>query len=566
MLWLRFNADIVLKQIPHHARVVRCIRIEFLTIVHFTAQNATLNGNILADTTSTGTISLTQNSTLTGRIDPVDVTIDASSRWNMTGNSSVGTLTLAGTVAMADPGATFTQGRVLTAQNLVGQGGTISLYSALGGNNSVTDKIVIDGGAASGHTTLAVQNAGGLGDQTTGNGINVVHTIHGATTTADAFSLANQRVFAGAYEYDLLRGGNDGSDGSTAGNDWFLRSQPNYRAEVSLYASAPRLAMDWANASIGSLYEREGDRESMGYGASDDVTSGNAEQSAQSAHREFWSRVVGQQHAYAGSSMGLQGQGPKSQGDLNLVQIGSDLYQWRPMDGVRARAGVYGAIGSSNDTVDNVTSLGNLGSAGTISMDHYALGAYATTQSSSGWYTDSVFQLAQQHMNTSSVNAITLGSTGNSYALSFEAGKRSDLGNNWQVEPQAQLSWQHQQFDDAADVASAVHFDGADSTLIRLGLRFAKQLGTEQNKLVAWITPSLVNELGSGTSVRLPSPTQGDVVANVAQGSTRLQLVGGIEGAINKDWTVSGKLSYEKDVQAAAYNQTSLQVGLTYRF
>ena len=236
------------------------------------------------------------------------------------------------------------------------------------------------------------------------------------------------------------------------------------------------------------------------------------------------------------------------------------------MDGVRARAGVYGAIGSSNDTVDNVTSQGNLGSAGTIGMDHYALGAYATTQSSSGWYTDSVFQLAQQHMNTSSVNAITLGSTGNSYALSFEAGKRSDLGNNWQVEPQAQLSWQHQQFDDAADAASAVHFDGADSTLIRLGLRFAKQLGTEQNKLVAWITPSLVNELGSGTSVRLPSPTQGDVVANVAQGSTRLQLVGGIEGAINKDWTVSGRLSYEKDVQAAAYNQTSLQVGVTYRF
>jgi outer membrane autotransporter protein len=227
---------------------------------------------------------------------------------------------------------------------------------------------------------------------------------------------------------------------------------------------------------------------------------------------------------------------------------------------------LFGTIGSSTDTVDNVTTSGNLGKAGTINMDHYALGAYATTQSSSGWYTDSVFQWGQQHMKTSSVNAVALGSTGNSYAASFEFGKRTDMGNNWSVEPQAQLSWQSQTFDDAADVASVVRFDEAQSALVRVGVRFTKKLGTEQSKLIAWVTPSLVNEFGRGTSVRLPSPTQGDVVANVAQGSTRMRLVGAVEGTINQDWTLSGKLGYERDVEGVAYNQTSLQVTATYRF
>jgi fibronectin-binding autotransporter adhesin len=91
-----------------------------------------------------------------------------------------------------------------------------------------------------------------------------VHAINGATTTVDAFSLANQKVLAGAYEYSLFKGGE-----GKGGESWFLRSQSNpdaevnFRAEVNLYASAPRLAMDWGNASIGSLYEREGDRSSM---------------------------------------------------------------------------------------------------------------------------------------------------------------------------------------------------------------------------------------------------------------------------------------------------------------
>ena len=76
---------------------------------------------------------------------------------------------------------------------------------------------MIDGGRASGTTSVLVNNTGGPGAQTTADGIRLVQVTGGGTTAADAFTLG-QRVTAGAYEYQLFRGG------STDPNDWFLRS------------------------------------------------------------------------------------------------------------------------------------------------------------------------------------------------------------------------------------------------------------------------------------------------------------------------------------------------------
>ena len=62
------------------------------------------------------------------------------------------------------------------------------LNNQLGDDSSPTDRLVIDGGSASGDTGLRVINAGGEGAYTT-HGIRLVQTINGATTAADAFHL-----------------------------------------------------------------------------------------------------------------------------------------------------------------------------------------------------------------------------------------------------------------------------------------------------------------------------------------------------------------------------------------
>jgi outer membrane autotransporter protein len=97
----------------------------------------------------------------------------------------------------------------------------MAINSFLGGDGSPSDRLVINGDpAATGNTSVHVTNVGGLGAFTTANGILVVNAINGATTAPGAFTLANGELRAGAFDYDLFRGG------ATLGsaNDWFLRS------------------------------------------------------------------------------------------------------------------------------------------------------------------------------------------------------------------------------------------------------------------------------------------------------------------------------------------------------
>ncbi|HZF82006.1 MAG TPA: autotransporter outer membrane beta-barrel domain-containing protein, partial [Burkholderiaceae bacterium] len=171
----------------------------------FDNDRTTLTGDIKASADSTVNMTLTNGSFLTGRIDPVNLTIDASSRWDVTGDSVLGTLSHAGTLNML-PGAGGLGGtyKTVTVGNYVGNGGRINLNTYLGTDNSPSDKLVIDGGTASGSTTLGITNAGGGGAPTSGKGIQVVQATGGATTATSAFSLAAP-VSAGAYDYSLVR-------------------------------------------------------------------------------------------------------------------------------------------------------------------------------------------------------------------------------------------------------------------------------------------------------------------------------------------------------------------------
>jgi outer membrane autotransporter protein len=117
--------------------------------------------------------------------------------------------------------------------NYVGSGGELLLQTTLGDDRSASDRLVVSQGTISGNTQLGIRNLNGLGGLTQVNGIEVVQAINGATSTSDAFVLGN-RVVAGAYRYQLLKGG------LTAGteNSWFLRSSVS---AIRPPASAPPL-------------------------------------------------------------------------------------------------------------------------------------------------------------------------------------------------------------------------------------------------------------------------------------------------------------------------------------
>ncbi|WP_284320316.1 autotransporter-associated beta strand repeat-containing protein, partial [Dyella acidisoli] len=98
-------------------------------------------------------------------------------------------------------------GNTLTVGSYVGQNGVIALNAVLAGDNSSSDKLIVDGGTATGSTTLKVTNIGGQGAAITSNGILLVEATHGATTDTNAFTLSGGPLKAGAYEYYLVRGG-----------------------------------------------------------------------------------------------------------------------------------------------------------------------------------------------------------------------------------------------------------------------------------------------------------------------------------------------------------------------
>lgn len=183
--------------------------------VNLVVDSTALTGDLKADSTSTAFVALNRGSVLTGSADPVSLSIDGTSAWNVTANSTLTSLTNAGAIAFEAPGSGGY--KTITTNNYVGSGGTIAIHTFLGVDASPTDKLIIDGGTATGTTTLRVTPTGGNGAATTGDGIQVVAAINNATTAPTAFSLGN-RVAAGAYEYTLQRGGSSNAE------SWYLRS------------------------------------------------------------------------------------------------------------------------------------------------------------------------------------------------------------------------------------------------------------------------------------------------------------------------------------------------------
>ncbi|WFU13314.1 autotransporter outer membrane beta-barrel domain-containing protein (plasmid) [Rhizobium sp. CB3090] len=443
--------------------------------VTFTASSATLNGNIMSDASSTGLVNLTNGSVLSGSIDPVAMTIDASSRWSVTGNSSLTTLSNAGTVAYAAPSNPLDASTYHTAtvDNYIGNGGVLALHTALGGDASPTDRLVVTGDT-SGTSTVKVMNVGGAGAQTT-DGIKIV-SVGGASN--GVFSLAGdytfqgqQAVIGGAYAYRLYKGGvSTPSDG-----DWYLRSaytlpaaptdpvpapQPLYAPGVPLYEAYAGVLQSFNE--LDTLQQRIGNR-----------SWGNGEAMAQGTD------ILDQTPA-GGKAIWARIEAAHSKFDPERSTTGADYTAttWKfeaGLDGLfyDSEAGALtGALSLHYGTVSsNVSSIFGTGS---IDANGYGLGGSLTWYGNSGFYADAQAQATWYDTDLASATLgrkLTEGNNGFGYALSIETGQKFSLHDNWSLTPQAQLSYSSVRFDDFTDPYGArVSLDDGQSLISRIGL------------------------------------------------------------------------------------------------
>lgn len=198
--------------------------------VTLNATDALLTGDVLTSDSGRVDIGLTSSSEWTGAVragqGSVDsVSIDGSSVWNMRGDSAVKTLTNAGVIRFVSPGAQ-SGFKTLTVSDYIG-GGTLVMNTHLGDDTSLTDRLVVDGGAVTGATGLRILNAGGAGALTT-QGIRLVQAVNGATIAGDAFHLdadstgfrdTTNSLAMNGYDYFLVQGGTGG-----VASDWYLTS------------------------------------------------------------------------------------------------------------------------------------------------------------------------------------------------------------------------------------------------------------------------------------------------------------------------------------------------------
>ncbi|EZC64815.1 calcium-binding autotransporter Cah, partial [Escherichia coli] len=253
-------------------------------------------------------------------------------------NQTTPNAALSRAVAKSNSPVTFHK---LTTTNLTGQGGTINMRVRLDGSNA-SDQLVINGGQATGKTWLAFTNVGNsnLGVATTGQGIRVVDAQNGATTEEGAFALSRP-LQAGAFNYTLNRDSDE---------DWYLRSENAYRAEVPLYTSMLTQAMDYDRILAGSRSHQTG---------------------VNGENNSVRLSIQGGHLGHDNNGGIARGATPESSGSYGFVRLEGDLLRTE-VAGMSLTTGVYGAAGhSSVDVKDDDGSR-----AGTVRDDAGSLGGY----------------------------------------------------------------------------------------------------------------------------------------------------------------------------------------------
>ncbi|WP_447920220.1 autotransporter family protein [Achromobacter aegrifaciens] len=505
-----------------------------------TARNAALTGAAITGAGSTSNVTL------------------MDSTWTLTGNSNITNL-------VNDPSLidfTPPQGGVyktLTVRNYSGDG-VIALNTYLGDDSSPSDKLVIDGGNASGASQLRIKNAGGPGALTTASGIQVVEVVNGGVSGSGAFALAGRAV-AGPYEYRLYQG----SAAAPADQSWYLRSQkepdppvppsppgppvppdpdpePLYRPEVAAYLANQRLV---GQMFVQSMHDRLGEPQFI---------ESQQFQSEDSKRRALWLRAVGKWEG----SHSRDGNFDVST-DMFLLQGGGDVAQWKLFSETdRLHLGLMAGYGSADSTA---RADGNPYKAkGTV--QGYSAGVYGTwfqnDESKLGAYVDTWFQYGWYNNRVTGTDLPRVDYDSRAWAVSAETGYAFKLRGDWVLEPQAQLIYVSSNTDSLTE-ANGTRVGSADShgTITRLGVRTHTTFDLGNGRKAQPFATLNWWHSSTGSSVSFNQLPVGDLYPK-----DRYELKLGVHADFTKGWT--GWVNVGGSWGAQSYHQYAGRIGAKY--
>ncbi|WP_309297017.1 autotransporter outer membrane beta-barrel domain-containing protein [Leminorella grimontii] len=487
-------------------------------------------GSLFNGATYVNTNTAQANSTL-------NLALASQTLWSMTGDSSLTNLTNGGSIVSggATPGSTLS-----VSGDYVGNGGSLTLNTQLDGDDSLTDRLVVNGNT-SGQTTLMVNNIGGQGALTT-KGIEVVNV----SGSSDGVFTQGNRLQAGLFEYRLY---NDGGN-------WYLRSlavdptptpdpdidpdvdpvTPQYRPDIGAFVGNQAMMK---SLQMQTLFDREGSQ-------------------LQSKDGAAWMRFK------AGMADSTAANGNVDiDNHYSQIQLGGDLAAWR-LGEQSLNLGVMGSYVKAD--TDSTGNRGADGSQFSASGDAhgYNLGVYATwfanAQTHQGLYVDSWYQYGMYGNTVSNdgLGSANYDSTAN--AVSLETGYRHDVvireGRTLSLIPQAQVVWQNYRADAVNVDGTRVDGQNGDSWTSRLGLRVAGKMDKDQNVIQPFLEANWLHSTDDvavsfdGASVKQDLPTD------------RAELKAGIQANFGSQWSVAAQAAGQKG--SHGYGDASFGVNVRY--
>ena len=536
----------------------------------------TMNGNLTLGDSATGSGILTIDSTsrLLGGEQGIRTIVPFTT-------GQLTTVLNAGVIDLTNGGSS-TSDRLGIAGNYVGLGGRLMLNTVLAGDGSPSDRLVVSGGVMAGSTTIAITNVGGQGAQTTGNGIRVVTAANGTVSTATAFSLSG-RVAAGAYEYQLFRGGFTRG----TGNNWYLRNtiapippvppdpaptptptpppspdgggdtssaedaadaadaasvgitggMPLYRPEVALHAVMPSVARTAVRATLGTFHDREGE---------------TAFASGDGAFKAGWARLFGGTYKQSWSG----DVSPGFNGSVLGVQVGLPLLGLEHGSGEKDRAGLFFGYASASGSVTGFA-VGQQGMpVGNIAISAYSVGAYWTHFWPAGGYLDAVLMVSWLTGSTLSSLNVATNAYGRMGTASLELGYPIPFAGTWAIEPQAQGIFQRWNGDATQDTFSNVANAEDDIVTARFGLRLTNTIVADKMTIKPFAQVNLWQNFGGQDTITFGSTT---IATNLL--ATALEFSGGVSASLGSWADLYAKVSYTTGIDANSQSAISGRLG-----
>ena len=434
--------------------------------------------------------------------------------------------------------------------NYTGKSGSKLLVDSTWNNaNSLTTDSLAINGSASGSTTVSVPG-GIFGDVTQAEQAKVsdkpvvtVSNPHAETVFTGSAPTSN------AGEAQLLKVGNN--------YHWTLLAKarptdptptiPIYDEPVPAYVQTPLVNKEMGFAQMGKLHERVSEQQTWAW----DDCGTRCEQYQQFKDKDqkkypVWGRLNGEY-------LKLQGDNRFAlRSKSGFVQFGVDIdNQVNLQDGSRRHNGAMLTYGwGSTDFFDK-----NRAQNGVVVNDKYtgkadtsmlSLGGYSTWYAKNGTYLDLVGNLSWLHNKYRSRDGLSASQNGYGLGLSAEVGRPWRIGESqWQIEPQAQLSYQRIHLNSFNDGVRNVGGQSMDGLRGRIGARLAwNAQGDELRTKSFYLTANLLHDFKGSNA----SATMGRETVQESYGRTWGEVGLGAQTALSKATYLYGDVRYQRSL------------------